>query len=254
MAETVHRRDPPRPRRGDGARPRRLPHGAGHRPVRRGLPRHQGALRALRAAARHQHPPVRVGRRRRGPRRGPRGQAPRGGDAVRRLRVLRLQPDRQQPRQDLVPLGGARPRGGAPALRRRRRRGALPLAVARGVVRPHPGAGGGCSSNTPRRAGIAQGIHPRPQPGDLPRAPRALPPREGRARRGRPPHAPRPRPRRPRGAGRHGALLGLGAPRVPRRRREAREGGRSRSRSSTSARSSPSTRRPCSPASARRAR
>ena len=62
MAETVHRRDPPRALGGDGARPGRLPDGPGHRPVRRRLPRDEGLherfgrLRVVNTA-------VRVGRR-----------------------------------------------------------------------------------------------------------------------------------------------------------------------------------------------
>ncbi len=57
-----------------------------------------------------------------------------GRDAVRRLHLVRLQPDRQQPREDALPLGRRRAGRHACADRRRHRRRSVPLAERRGVV------------------------------------------------------------------------------------------------------------------------
>ena len=102
--------------RGDGARPVGGADGPGHRRLRGRLPRHPRAPRALaRARARHADRRERHDRhrRRRGAPRLPAG----GRDAVRRLRLLRLQPDRQRRRQALLPLRAPLPDRGPPARR-----------------------------------------------------------------------------------------------------------------------------------------
>ena len=96
-----------RPAHGDApGRPRRPPR-PGHRRVRRRLQGDGGLRRGVRQGPRAQHADHRVGRRRlrAGPR--PRRPRPHGRDAVRGLHHLRLQPDRQQPRQDPLALGSA---------------------------------------------------------------------------------------------------------------------------------------------------
>ena len=97
------------------------PDRAGHRGVRRRLQGHGGVRRGVRQGARAQHADHRVGRDRRGARAGARRLPADGRDAVRRLHLLRLQPDRQQPRQDALPLGRGRAGRAARARRRRHR-------------------------------------------------------------------------------------------------------------------------------------
>ena len=89
-------------------RPAGGPPRPGHRGVRRGLQGHRGLRRGVRQGPRAQHADHRVGgdRVRAGP--GPRRLRAHGGDAVRGLHHLRLQPGRQQPGQDALPLGRAR--------------------------------------------------------------------------------------------------------------------------------------------------
>ena len=87
--------------RGRPARP-------GHRRVRRRLQGHRGVGRGVRQGPGAQHADHRV-RRHRVRRSAWRWTASADGrDAVRRLHQLRLQPDREQPGQDALPLGGAR--------------------------------------------------------------------------------------------------------------------------------------------------
>ena len=73
-----------------------------------------------------------------GDRRRPRARARRLSsdrrDAVRRLRQLRLQPDREQPGEDALPVGRAGADRAAAADRRRAARGAVPLAERRELV------------------------------------------------------------------------------------------------------------------------
>ena len=96
-----------RPAHGDApGRPRRPPR-PGHRRVRRRLQGDGGLRRGVRQGPRSQHADHRVGRRRLRPRPRPRRPRPHGRDAVRGLHHLRLQPDRQQPRQDPLALGRA---------------------------------------------------------------------------------------------------------------------------------------------------
>ena len=129
----VRGRDQRRPPHGDAPRRARRPPRAGHRRVRRRLQGDRGLRRGVRQGPRAQHADHRVGGGRLRPRPRPRRPRPHGRDAVRGLHHLRLQPDRQQPRQDPLAVGRARagrhPRPG----RGRHGGGPLPLAV-RGVV------------------------------------------------------------------------------------------------------------------------
>ena len=103
----VRGRDQRRPAHGDApGRPGRPPR-PGHRRVRRRLQGDGGLRRGVRQGPRAQHADHRVGRDRLRPRPRPRRPRPHGRDAVRRLHHLRLQPDRQQPRQDPLALGRA---------------------------------------------------------------------------------------------------------------------------------------------------
>ena len=89
----------------DAPRSPRHPAGPGHRGVRRRVQGHRRLRRGVRQGARAQHADHRVRRAWRGDGPGARGAAADGRDAVWRLHHLRLQPDRQQPRQDALPLG-----------------------------------------------------------------------------------------------------------------------------------------------------
>ena len=125
---------------GSAARPARAPDGPGHRRLRRGLQGYPGVPGGVRPRARAQHAAHRVRRGGRRPGSGAQGVRADRGDAVRRLHQLRLQPAREQPGHDALPLGGRRLRGGARAGRRRHRGGALPLPERGGVLHEHRGA------------------------------------------------------------------------------------------------------------------
>ena len=108
--DALRRRDPRRPAGSDEAAPAAGPHGPGHRGVRRGLQGHGRVRRGVRQGAGPQHAHHRVRRGGGRPRARP-GRLPgHGRDAVRRLHHLRLQPDREQPRQDALPVGRSRSR------------------------------------------------------------------------------------------------------------------------------------------------
>ena len=97
----------------------------------------------------HRHAAGRVGDHRRRDRHGALRPAPGAGDPVRRLHLSRLRSDRERAGQVPLPLGRRVPGAGRhPHAGRRRHQGrALPLAVARGAVHPHPGPEGGLPSN-----------------------------------------------------------------------------------------------------------
>ena len=182
--EALRRRHPGRPARGHAPAARDRPHRPGHRGVRRRVQGHGRLRRRVRQGARAQHPDHRVGRGRRGPGPGPRRLPPDGRDAVRRLHHLRLQPDRQQPGQDALPLGRGGAGGGAGARGRRHGRGAVPLAERRGLVHPRRGPEGGRPRHAVRREGTPdRGFRGR-QPRPLPRAQAPVPlrPRAGPVR------------------------------------------------------------------------
>ena len=163
----------------DAARRARRVARAGHRRVRRRLQGDRGLRRGVRQGPRAQHADHRVGRRRLRPRPRPRRARPHGRDAVRGLHHLRLQPDRQQPRQDPLALGRPRP-GRHPRPGRGRHGGrALPLPV-RGVLVHRGGRDQGRGpGDTVRRQGPPdRGLRGR-QPRPVPRAQAPLPLGEG---------------------------------------------------------------------------
>ena len=114
-----------------------------HRRLRRRVQGDRRLPRALRRAPRGGYAHLRSGHRGRGDRRGAHGAAAGGGDAVRRLHLLRLRPDRQLRRQVPLPLGRRRADRDPRALRRRHPRRPVPLAESRDVVRPHARPEGG---------------------------------------------------------------------------------------------------------------
>src|SRR4029453_18263508 len=132
--DAVRRRDQRRPAHRDAPRRARRPARAGHRGVRGGLQGHRGLRPGVREIAGAEHSDRGVGRDRVRNGARPRRLRADGGDAVRRLHLLRLQPGREQPRQDAIPLG--RPRGRRPSRpgRRGHRSGPLPLPERRVVV------------------------------------------------------------------------------------------------------------------------
>ena len=81
----------------------------------------------VRAVARDRHAALGDGDRRRCDRRGADGHAPRRGDAVRRLRLLRLGSPRHRRREAALPRRDADPDRPAPAVRRRLLGRAVPL-------------------------------------------------------------------------------------------------------------------------------
>ena len=83
----------------------------------------------------HRHPDLRGGVRRRRHRRGVDGRAARGGAAVRRLRHVRLRPDRHGRREDPLARGMELAGGDPHAVGRRRPRRPVPRGLARGLVR-----------------------------------------------------------------------------------------------------------------------
>ena len=72
------------------------------------------------------------------------------------------------------------PDGRPGAVRRRRARRAVPLAVHRGLLRPRPGPQGGRALDAVRREGHAPGRDPRPRPRPVPRAQEDVPADQGR--------------------------------------------------------------------------
>src|SRR5881396_1836377 len=87
----------------DGARSQRFHLGRGRGGVRRRIQGHRGLRQEVRRGARHRHADLGSGDRRRGGRGGPHGHAPRGGDAVHRLHLLRLRHAHQLRRHRALP-------------------------------------------------------------------------------------------------------------------------------------------------------
>ena len=148
-------RDQRRPAGGHAPQRQGRAAGPGHRGVRGRLQGHGRVRGRVRQGARSQHAHHRIGgaRLRAGP--GPgRLRAP-GRDAVRRLHHLRVQPDREQPGQDPLPLGRARSGGGARPRGRRHRRGTVSLAEPRELVHERGRPQGGGPRDAPRRQGPA---------------------------------------------------------------------------------------------------
>ena len=166
------------------ARRRRLHHGRGHRRDGRLDGRHAGAARRVRPGARAQHADLRDGDRRRRHRRRDAGHAPGRRDHVRGLPDALARADRQPGGQ--APLHVGRPAEGAAddphAGRRRLVAGRAARAAARGVARARAGAQGRLPVDARGRARPALVVDLRRQPGDLLRAPAALP-GEGRGAR-----------------------------------------------------------------------
>ena len=144
--------------------------GAGHRGVRRRLQGHRGLRRGVRQGARAQHADHRIRRPGRGDGPGARGAAADGRDAVWRLHHLRLQPDRQQLRQDALPLGRRAADRDSGAGGRRHRRRPVSFAESGGVVHPRRRAESGGAGHAGRRQGPAAGGVRRRQPGAVSRA------------------------------------------------------------------------------------
>ena len=182
------------------------------------------------------------------------GHAPGRGDAVRRLHLLRVGPPRHRRGQAALPRGDAGADRRPPALRRRLLGRAVPLAEPGELVRAHPRPQVVCPATPEDAKGLLASAIEDPNPCPLLRAQAPLPPDQGRGagralhdavRQGA--HPPRGRRRLRHHLGRDG-LHG-------RRGGEAARGARaSRSRSSTCARSSRGTRRPCSRPRARRSK
>ncbi len=113
----------------------RLPARRGHRPLRRGVRGDEGPLGRVRRRAGDRHADRRGGLRRRRDRRRLDGRAAGGRAPVRRLRQLRLRPDRDRRGEDALALGASDPARDPRAVRRRRARRPVPLAVPGGMVR-----------------------------------------------------------------------------------------------------------------------
>ena len=174
----VHRGDPRDARRGDA--PRRDGHrpGRGRRQEGRRLPRHRRPVGRVRRRPGHRHAADRVDDRRRVDRRGGQRPAPGRRDPVRRLHLPGLQPDRVRGGPDALSLEQRLRRADDDprAVRRRRPRRALPLAVGRGVL--HPRARASRSSSRRRRTtrkGLLRTVDPRRRPGPLLRAQEDVP-------------------------------------------------------------------------------
>ena len=135
----------------------------------------------------HRHADLRVGDHRREHRRGAARLSPGGGDAVRRLHLVRLRPDRQSGGDAALSL--RRPRLGADrgpcAERRQRRRRAVSLTESRSLVHPPPRPESRRPVDPVRRQGAAQGRDSRQRSGGLLRAQVSLSPRQGSGAGGR---------------------------------------------------------------------
>ena len=173
--------------RGDAARRRRRRAGRGRRQEGRRVPRDRRPVGRVRRRPGHRHAADRVDDRRRVDRR--RAQRPAAGrrDPVRRLHPPGVQPDRVRGGPDALPLQRRRRRadGDPRAVRRRRPRRALPLAVRRGVLHPRARAQGRHPVDPVRRQGPAPDRDPRRRPGPVLRAQEDVPlgPRRGAGRR-----------------------------------------------------------------------
>ena len=166
--------------RGDARRRARLPHGRGHRDLRRRLQGDRRLHRRVRRQARDGHAAGRVGDHRLRDRRRRGGPAPDRRDAVLRLRLLRLRPARQRRRQDVLPDGPVGEHHRPAPERRRLLRRPVPLAEPRGVVHARAGPEDRRAEHRRGREGPADQRRARPQPGALHGAQAPLPPREGR--------------------------------------------------------------------------
>ncbi|CAA9343537.1 MAG: Pyruvate dehydrogenase E1 component beta subunit, partial [uncultured Gemmatimonadaceae bacterium] len=229
--------------RGDGARPRGLLPGRGHRRLRRRVQGHRGAARPLRRAPGDRHADLGDRDRRRGGGRGAHGDAAGGRDAVHRLHRERVRHAHQLRGHGALPRVPAVPDGGARAERRLRARRAVPLAEPRGGVRPHAGAQGRLPRDRRGREGADEGRHPRRRLRALLRAQVPVPPRQGRDAGGRPRGADRQGARRPRGRGPVDHHLRRDGPQGARRGPPARGRGRPERRGARPAHARPARRR-----------
>ena len=169
---SLHGRDPRGARPRARGRPGRDRDGRGRRPHRRAVPRHRGPLRALRRRAHPRHAAHRERLRRLRHRRRAHRPAPRRRAAVLRLRRRRVRPD-PQPGGEAAVHDGRHAEHAARApdgLGRRRPARRAALAEPRGAVLPHPRARRRDALEPVRRQGPARGGDPGRQPGDLPRA------------------------------------------------------------------------------------
>ena len=173
--------------RGDAPRPRRVPDGRGGRRVPGRLQGQPGPARGVRRQAGDRHPDHRVRLHRPG-----RGRGHGRPEADRRVHDLELRhagdrPHHQFGRQDA--LHGRRRAGLPDRVPRPQRRGRPRRRPAQPgiqqLVRPLPGPEGGRPLQRRRRQGPAQGGHPRPQPGRVPRERGALRAELRRAQAGR---------------------------------------------------------------------
>ena len=174
--------------------------------------------------------------RRRRDRGGADGAAPGRGDAVRRLRLVRLGPPRHRGGEAALPRRDADPDRAAPPLRRRILGRAVPLAEPRELVRAHPGPQGRLPGDAGGCEGPARHRDRGPEPGALLRAQAPLPPDQGRGARRALHDAVRQGAHPPRRRRRHGDHLGRDGLHRRRGGGDSSSGTTSRSRSSTCAR------------------
>ena len=205
----VHRGHPRDARRRDA--PRRVGHraGRGRRQEGRRVPGHRRPVGRVRRRPGHRHPADRIDDRR-GVDRG-RGQRPAAGgrDPVRRLHLPGLQPDRVRGGPDALSLEQRLRRADDDpgAVRRRRPRRALPLAVGRGVLHPRARSQGGRAVHSVRCPGAPALVDPRRGPGAVLRAQEDVPLGPGRRPRHGLHRAPRQGQGHPPGLAGHGRGL-----------------------------------------------
>ena len=149
----------------------------GRRAEGRRVPGDRRAVCRVRRGSRHRHAAVRVDDHRRVDRGGDERPAPDRRDPVRRLHLSGLQPDRVRGGPDALPLQQRvrRADDGPGAVRRRGPRGAVSLAVRRGVLHPRAGPQGGHPVDAVRRHGPAPVVDPRRGPGAVLRAQEDVP-------------------------------------------------------------------------------
>ena len=152
-----------------------------------------GPVRRVRRGPGDRHAAVRVADHRRLDRRGDERPPPDRRDPVRRLHPPGVQPARVRGGADALPLEQRlrRPDDRPRAVRRRRPRRAVPLAVGRGVLRPRAGPQGRHPVDAVRRRRPPAIVHPRRRPGAVLRAQEDVPLRPRRRARRRVPRAAR---------------------------------------------------------------
>ena len=176
-APHVHRRHPRDARRRDAARSDGHRARRGRRQEGRRVPRDGRAVGRVWRRTRDRHAAHRVDDRGHLDRRRRQRPPTRGRDPVRRLHLPGVQPDRVRGGPDALSLEQRvwRADDDPGAVRRRRPRGALPLAVGRGVLHPRARAQGRRAVHAARRARAAPVVDPRPGPGALLRAQEDVP-------------------------------------------------------------------------------